>query len=495
MLSSVRSLIQRLATALAASLALASCGLGDDGPIVVSVIGTPDELARPFVHIRSTAGRLALAETAQGLVAYDAEGEVIPGLAQRWIVEDDGRSYIFRLRRANWPNGERVDAREVAALLQARVRAVAASNPFGNMAAVTDVLPMTADVIEVRLAAPRPNFLPMLAQPQMGISRNAGGTGPYRRSQSRGVSTLKPVPSIESMGEDESASSGSGRHNRLVRAERASRAIARFAQGEADLVLGGTLGDLPYAQAATLRRDALELDPANGLFGLALTREGPLLRDAQVRSAIAMAIDRQALADLIGARGWSATDALHIATGDPRAPLVVQQDWSGRPIAERRANARSILINWRTAHGGEAAALSITLPAGPGYRLLYHFLRQQMAAIGITLTAVKDGSDLAIIDEVAAYDSAFWFLGRIGCARQLICDAEGDALLTQATHIADPDQRADLLRRAADVIGRAQGFIPLGAPLRWSLVDPRLTGFRPSPRALHPLSALVRAEP
>jgi peptide/nickel transport system substrate-binding protein len=36
------------------------------------------------------------------------------------------------------------------------------------------------------------------------------------------------------------------------------------------------------------------------------------------------------------------------------------------------------------------------------------------------------------------------------------------------------------------------GYIPLGAPVRWSLVAKRLTGFEPSPRARHPLNHLFR---
>ena len=43
------------------------------------------------------------AATTEGLVGLDAEGQVIPALADRWIVTDDGRSFIFRLRDGTWP--------------------------------------------------------------------------------------------------------------------------------------------------------------------------------------------------------------------------------------------------------------------------------------------------------------------------------------------------------------------------------------------------------
>jgi peptide/nickel transport system substrate-binding protein len=35
-------------------------------------------------------------------------------------------------------------------------------------------------------------------------------------------------------------------------------------------------------------------------------------------------------------------------------------------------------------------------------------------------------------------------------------------------------------------------FIPIGAPIRFALVRGRLTGYQPSPRAIHPLNALIK---
>ena len=39
---------------------------------------------------------------------------------------------------------------------------------------------MTDRVIEIRLIAPRPNLLPLLAQPEFAILRAGQGTGPFR---------------------------------------------------------------------------------------------------------------------------------------------------------------------------------------------------------------------------------------------------------------------------------------------------------------------------
>ena len=99
-------------------LLLGGCGSSgqrkDNAPVVVSAIGGTAEPADPSTGEMPMASRVLMGATAQGLVRFDAAGQIEPGLAERWIVIDDGRSYIFRLRDAIWPNGEQVTAEEVA---------------------------------------------------------------------------------------------------------------------------------------------------------------------------------------------------------------------------------------------------------------------------------------------------------------------------------------------------------------------------------------------
>ena len=82
---------------------LAACsGRGDDGPITVSVIDGALKLADPAKLPTDAGDEAMLGATAQGLVAFDAEGRIEPALAERWIITDDGLSIIFRIRRADW---------------------------------------------------------------------------------------------------------------------------------------------------------------------------------------------------------------------------------------------------------------------------------------------------------------------------------------------------------------------------------------------------------
>jgi hypothetical protein len=49
------------------------------------------------------------------------------------------------------------------------------------MGAIAEIVAMTDRVIEIRLRSPRPNFLQLLAQPEMGIIRAGQGTGSFHR--------------------------------------------------------------------------------------------------------------------------------------------------------------------------------------------------------------------------------------------------------------------------------------------------------------------------
>jgi ABC-type oligopeptide transport system substrate-binding subunit len=111
-----------LALLLTIAALLSGCSQGvDNDRVRVDVI---EERPRPF---NISAAPLPLASaylrsaTAQGIVTFDAKGRVAPGLANRWIVTDDGMSYIFRLNKTRWNDGREVTSDEVAGLLTARI--------------------------------------------------------------------------------------------------------------------------------------------------------------------------------------------------------------------------------------------------------------------------------------------------------------------------------------------------------------------------------------
>lgn len=475
---------------LASALILSACSKEGDGPITVSVIGSETDFAKPLQRLPDPGAKLILEATAQGLVAFDAGGDILPALAQRWIVEDDGRSYIFRLRRAFWANGRRVTATDVAQMLNARVEALRRMDPEGPLDAVQAIVPMTGEVIEIRLAAPRPYVLQMLAQPQMAILSRDGGTGPYRRLPHNGATLLTPVD--RSSGDDDPDEPLPERETRIVRAERASLAIVRFRAGRSALVLGGRFTDLPLLVRADIDRNLVRVDPVQGMLGLLVVGKGDFFADAQVRAAINMAIDRSALPGLFPLGGWTTTERIVPDQLDLGRPPT-DPAWTGTDVADRIAQAQGIVANWRT-ENGDPPAIRIALPDGPGATLLFGLIQRDLTAIGLSVqrVAASATTDLRIVDEVAAYDSALWYLGRIGCAWTVQCSKEADAALQDTSLANSPEDRAARIAQAEALMVANNSYIPLGAPIRWSLVSRRLDGFLPSPRARHPLNRLLR---
>src|SRR5689334_16269732 len=105
-----------------AALALAACGR-NDGAVEVAFIDTPEQLFASGVRLSPGAQHLRAA-TGAGLVTLDAQGEAIPALADRWIVTDSGRSFIFRLRDGAWPDGRELTAESARAALVEALRAL-----------------------------------------------------------------------------------------------------------------------------------------------------------------------------------------------------------------------------------------------------------------------------------------------------------------------------------------------------------------------------------
>jgi len=473
--------------ALFAMLALlASCSNPrDDGEIDVSMIGDRPRLADPD-RMQLTQGDAVLTgATAMGLVALDGNGQVEPALAESWIVTSDGLSTIFRIRQAQWPDGSDVTGDDVAQSLN-RAIAPGSRNPIKPLLTAVDAfVGMTGRVVEVRLKVPRPNLLQLLAQPEMGIRRGGRGTGPFRIARIRGA-TVSLVPIVQ---EDDPA--GEAPDAVLLRNERAALAIARFQADRSDLVMGGTLADWPVVRTARTRPGILRFDAGQGLFGLAVVGKSAFLSTSSVRRALSMSIDRTALPGALGLDGWAVSDAILPAQFDSARPPE-RPDWANVAIAQRRAIAAAQIAEWRGG-GRVTPTLRIALPPGPGMRLLFARIAADWRRIGVTAIPVSqrdENADLRLIDAVAPNASGNWFLTQLSCAAGLVCDARGDTALLASRAADTLELRSARLADAdADVTARAS-YIALGVPVRWSLVDPSLSGWKENALGSHPLYEL-----
>ncbi len=480
-----------LAAALIGLVGVGGCGGDPGGPIRVSAIGEAPRARNPNLATLDAPAAFLLEASAQGLVRFDGTGEIEPALAQSWIVSDDGLRYTMRIRPADWADGAPVTAEEVAARLRAALSRPSRNPLKSSLGMIDSIVPMTDEVIEITLKGPRPNFLQLLAQPELAIAMGGGGTGPYRIEARDGavVRLALPEPDDEDIARDPT----DGRPAPpaiLLRGETAAMAIARFLHGDADLVVGGTIADLPYARRADIPASRVTIEPVQGLFGLVFLRDDGAAGVASVRRALAMAIDRESIAGEPLLAGFEPRAAI-VAPGIDELVAPTQPDWADQPLGERRPAAAAAI----RAHG-QPVRLRIAAPETPGHRLILAHLRRDWAAIGVELEVSPPGgpADIAFIDEVAPILSGAWYLRRFLCDASAVCDEEADAALAEARAAADGQARADALARADRILAGITPWIALGRPVRWSLAAQRLNGFHPNPFARHPALTLIEPD-
>ncbi len=481
-------LIRPAGAMLAALLLLAGCSEAETGPVRVVAIGPQPTLVNPNREPVSPASALLLSTVAQSLVRFDAAGEIEPALAQSWIVSDDGLRYTFRLRRTLWARGERVTAKQVVERLQAVLARNSRNALKSTLGAIDQIEAMTEQVLEIRLRSPRPNFLQLLAQPEMAILAGNDGTGPYRMGGTvDGSLRLIPPPP------DEDAGVPVERPPEIhLRADPAAVAIARFGLGEADLVTGGTLGEVPMLAAADLPAGATVFDPARGLLGLMFMRTEGLLVEPRFRHALNMAIDREAIAARFGTPTFQPRLSI-IPAGSAVLPTPAFPDYAVLPFPARRETAARIVAELADV---ERPQLRVALPAAPGYRILFAHLRRDWRAIGVDAVAVAPNAqaDLRLIDTVAPADLPPWYLRHFLCGVSAVCDPVIDQMLEAARAAVAPTERQALLAEADRRLIAGAAFIPIGQPVRWSLRSERLNGFRANPFAHHAPTELIEQE-
>ena len=477
------------------ALALAGCGLfGERGPVKIAAIGTLNTTATPLSGELSSANAALLDATSQGLVSYDGEGQIDTGLADRWTVTADGRSYIFRLREAKWTNGRKVTAENVAKILRDYLAPASRHVLKDDFPEIETIKAMTDAVIEIRLSVPQPAILELLAQPSMAIVNRGMSWGPMRARKIGRAVLLSPVP--DPLAEDseaaEAAANDPAASIELVGTS-PEGALARFKNGYADGVIGGRFSTLPYFVASNIGRSRLVVDPVPGLFGLSFVRaEGFLATDVN-RGALVRAVRRERLIEAFGLTEWQSQvtlrPALYARDGGP-VPLVPA--WAEFDEASRLAQAKRVVDAWRAA-GREIEPLRIAVPDTPGGRILFAYVAADFKAIGVPSrrVAMASTADLRLIDEVAPNDDPIWALRRLSCRRDTLCNREAQDLIALATANIDTGQRRQQIGEAEAVLVRYAPFIPIATPLRWSVASQRLTGLRANGRAQHPLNHLI----
>lgn len=466
------------------------CGCGADvdrdDPVRIEAVG------------ETSAARLVAESISVGLTRRDAEGRIIPGLAQSWRVSDDGSFIVFRLRDAQFASGARVTAADVVqSLSRARRSGGLMADLLGGVTEIEAPLP---DVIEIGLSTPQPEMLELLADPGLGIRRRGSTNmraGPFvevlldgRKARSAGKVELRRNGSF--FAADSVAIAGA-----TIEPVSGAQALASFQRGTSDMVMGGRLESFTDARILA-RRATLLLEPAPAALLLLVNERRPPLDDPRVRRALTIAVERETL----GQRLFGSADAAPIeGLSPPNFGAPARPGWTGVDIGKRREEARRLL-----AEAGVPVpfALPVMVSTAQEEQELIGLVADDLARVGVRLTlerrtpaghaaALQRGAfTLALVSRETPIASPLPFLlpFRCGANQHGVCLPEADRLLADSWKARTAADRMRAYAAAERLWAEDGAAIGLVQPLSWALVSPRVRGYEPNATGAHPLAHL-----
>jgi oligopeptide transport system substrate-binding protein len=515
---------QRLAAAIVVSIAaigLASCG-GGDSP-------RSDDGVEPLVLTRGLGGQPGsldpqraedafsydvLRDLYEGLTASTPPGEVIPATATSWRIEDDGRRYVFLLRRdARWSNGDPVVAANFVDGFRRALDPATVSGAADLLRAIENapailqgelpadrlgVRALDAHSLEIRLSHPVPFF------PDILTNTVASPVHPSSLSESGGFS--KPGETI-SNGPYVLAAFSPGANIRLTRNPHYWDAAAvafdevryelvadenaeftRFRAGELDVT--NTVPEQRFQELLAAPNSGLQHRATLATFYFTFnTDRGSLRGKRALREALSLAIDREAITESVTRAGQ--LPAFALVPDDAWNYTPAHYSWERNSMQQRADRARLL---YSTAGYSSEHPLRL--------RLLYNE-NELVQKVCIAIAAMwKEtlGVETELIQmEFKGYlaaraDPAQWDVVRVGWTADYNdastfldtmtrdspqnfgrwSNAEYAGLLESAATEADPAQRREILQQAESLMLNDYPLLPVYFYVTRRLVQPRI---------------------
>ena len=377
-----------LPSLLALALALGACGGGGGEPpanrVVVVLRNAPTHLDPRLGTDQSSARAFDL--LLNGLVTKEPDGDLVPDLATSWEVLDDGRRYRFHLRPGvRFHDGRELTAADAVWTYGSIVDGTVASPKAGSFSHVETVEaagPLTVDfVLKQPFGAMLVDLTSFVGVVPAGVGpeefeRRPIGSGPFR--------LVERTPDSLTFAAFDDYWEGRPILDQVVlRAvpDATVRAL-ELEKGSAHLVIS----DLSPDVVARFREDPrfqVVADPGSVYTYLGFNLEDPLAGDPAVRRALALAIDRQQLADSLW-RGlalvtetalppghWARHDGLEPVPHDPAAARRLL-DEAGYPDPDGAGPEPRLRIVYKTS-------------TDEIFRLQAQAIQAMAAAVGIAL--------------------------------------------------------------------------------------------------------------
>lgn len=420
------------------------------------------------------------------LLSMDKDGSIHPGLAEKWTMSDDGKTYSFTIRDGvKCHDGSTFDAAAVKFNVDRAVNP-ATINPNASAWGPITGASVDGNLVKITLSEPYGPFTSFLTSIQSGLicpSSLAGGsfkpigTGPFKflswtrndRIELEANSDYRNVnPLIQNSGKPYI-----DKLTLMVVPEAVAR-MAALRSGEADMV------EPSLEEATDLKSDANFKVYAANLSGqqmvAAFTWKIKPLDNPDVRKAIGMAMNRDAYANI-------AFEGLVNTANCPVAPNLFSTDESlcsswGVKYDPDAAKALLAKAGYGPDHPLKVKLLVHKLP---GWDQMHQIMQQDLAAIGVN-AEIETREVAAFFDfmkgvnEKADGEPAVWTMGMSGVDPDYLyflwkrpgfvnmgVNAELDAMLEQQRQLAG-DARAAKIHDIEKYLMQNAYAIPLLSP-------------------------------
>ena len=455
------------------------------------------------------------ADQFEGLTRFNSGGVSVAGLAERWQVSPDGRTWTFTLKQnLRFSDGTKIEAGLFAKAL-ARIRNEKTGSPHASLFSVIQSIDTpNPNIVILHLDNPFPQLPALLAHPAIAAL-------PFHLIEAKGDAWTAARPLVTSgpyrltnwrLNQQMILSANPAWHSGKPATHTVIWQPMDNVQSGMRLMLAGGADistEFPANRTEWLRQRYPKLVHNSGFLAtyyFAFNTRRPPFNDVRVRRALSMAVDRRWMADkMIAAGNEPAWGLLPPGLGSDRAMRPAWSEWSK---AKRLATSRSLLAQagYRTSR---PLRFEIRLNSSAEHRRAAAAMATMWREIGVEASLLNSEASLHF-DSLKRGD---FELARSGWVADLpapenflavhrsqagvqnysgYANPAYDKALDIALADPDPANRATKMQAAEAILIGDAPILPLYFYVSRALVQPDITGWQDNIGNIHPSYTLAK---
>ncbi len=454
----------------------------------------------------------------EGLVTFDGNGQVIPGVAKSWEISPNGLTYTFHLRdNAKWSNGDPVTAGDFVYSFHRIMDPKTAAGYANVLYAIKNakevntgrrpleelgVAAVEDHTLKITLTVPTPYFISLLThQTAMPVNRKAvekyGNKFTLPGNMiSNGAYTLTSFIPNDKIILKKNPYFWDAQTVKIdvvnwTPFEQPASCMRRFEAKEVEICSTVAAEQMDYVN--TNLKPYLRVTPYFGTFYLSVKGEpDSKLQDPRVRHAISMVIDRDFLAEEIRRGMMVPSHALVPPNTENYVADAPRLNYADQDILDREDKAKALMKEAGVAPGSLSVKLRYAVSVNNKNTMIA--IADMLKNIGIVAEQdeVEGATFFKYLQEKGMYDFAYraWigdyndpysFLS-LFTTGNFFNDSDWsnkdyDALITKSETMTDTKARAETLAEAERILLAEVPIIPLLYPSTQALVSDKIEGY------------------